>query len=551
MKQNSPVGQLPGDMSEEDVLTVYQRQNNISPVETVKAGTVLCEKYEVLRTQEAASGDSDLYMCTDGTSQYLARIFRNRTAVDEKIRDRLLRFRSSGAASIAAIGMYQECPVVVFPCFRWGSLQGERMTAEQISREVLPGVVQGLQDLHTAGIVHGSVKPSNIMRNEDRRTVSLVDFGLAPFRDPDSPGLSPEYCAPETVKKEVGEEADWYALGITIYELLCGYTPFAGMQVEDIAQVRATQGIQFPDQVSRKMRDLITGLTWPAISAKGGRISWDKRWGYKEVKRWLAGEKVRVPGEELRGVGSTEIQPYSFCGKQYTDIPSLVKALAENWEDGKKEFTRSLLTKHLLNCRPEAGRKCNAAEEEVERQDGRDDFIFWQLLYELDPDLKSFCWKGRDFENLPAFGRDVLENLWNGDLSDEPFYKEVLSEKLLSMFLSIRMIPGEKLKREVQGMEDMFQEIRQNQGDLLRVYYRMGYALSGQKLLCVNGEQLRTVGELASYMKRLIEEKSGRFEILCHKLVRFDGTLDPQLEAWLIAIGKEKQIEQWRTSLET
>lgn len=39
------------------------------------------------------------------------------------------------------------------------------------------------------------------------------------------------------------------------------------------------------------------------------------------------------------------------------------------------------------------------------------------------------------------------------------------------------------------------------------------------------------------------------FESLCHKLVGYDGQLDFQLETWLMAIGKQRELEKWRASI--
>ena len=77
----------------------------------------------------------------------------------------------------------------------------------------------------------------------------------------------------------------------------------------------------------------------------------------------------------------------------------------------------------------------------------------------------------------------------------------------------------------------------------------MAYTLSGQKLLLLDGEQIRTVGELANHMKNVLAESFDSFESLCHRLIDYDGNLDFQLETWLIAIGKQKEIDKWRTSL--
>ena len=69
-------------------------------------------------------------------------------------------------------------------------------------------------------------------------------------------------------------------------------------------------------------------------------------------------------------------------------------------------------------------------------------------------------------------------------------------------------------------------------------------------MLLLDGEQIRTVGELASYMRGLLEESFEKFELLCHRLVDYDGNLDFQLETWLMAIGKQKEIDKWRASMD-
>ena len=57
------------------------------------------------------------------------------------------------------------------------------------------------------------------------------------------------------------------------------------------------------------------------------------------------------------------------------------------------------------------------------------------------------------------------------------------------------------------------------------------------------------MGELANYMRDVLDTSMERFEALCHRLVDYDGNLDLQLEAWLIAIGRQNEIEQWRASI--
>lgn len=143
----------------------------------------------------------------------------------------------------------------------------------------------------------------------------------------------------------------------------------------------------------------------------------------------------------------------------------------------------------------------------------------------------------------------MLERLWDKDESQFPYYATVLSEKMLSAYVNQIAPRNEKLKKAAAAIEDSYELELINGTDMKRSYYLMAYTLSGQKLLLLNGEQFRTTGELANYMRSVLDESFERFESLCHKLVDYDGNLDFQLETWLIAIGKQKEIDKWRTSM--
>lgn len=95
-------------------------------------------------------------------------------------------------------------------------------------------VADALNHAHQRGLVHRDVKPNNILMSRDGRPL-LTDFGIAKAVH-ESTGLTrtgtsigtPEYMAPEQIQgQKVDGRTDIYALGIVLYEMLTGWTPFS------------------------------------------------------------------------------------------------------------------------------------------------------------------------------------------------------------------------------------------------------------------------------------------------------------------------------------
>jgi serine/threonine-protein kinase len=98
------------------------------------------------------------------------------------------------------------------------------------------GICEALDYMHKHGVVHRDLKPENIMVDE-QDNIKLIDFGIAMKEDArrltyagPSPMLgTPDYISPEQVKGQRGDQrSDIYALGIMLYEMLTGETPFSG-----------------------------------------------------------------------------------------------------------------------------------------------------------------------------------------------------------------------------------------------------------------------------------------------------------------------------------
>lgn len=109
-------------------------------------------------------------------------------------------------------------------------------------------ILQGIHYLHTLGVVHRDLKLDNILLSnmKPEAEIKIADFGLSALvrlgeggYDPDESNKRKRYCglhetwgtreyfAPELIDQAYGPQADVWALGCVLYEMLCGYQAFA------------------------------------------------------------------------------------------------------------------------------------------------------------------------------------------------------------------------------------------------------------------------------------------------------------------------------------
>ena len=118
-----------------------------------------------------------------------------------------------------------------------------------LALQIVDQVARALNAAQVHGLVHRDIKPANLMliREDDELNVKVIDFGLAKVMTPgaeDAATLSvggfvgtPHFASPEQLEeREIDVRSDIYSLGVTLWYMLAGQTPFAGSMAQVMSQ---------------------------------------------------------------------------------------------------------------------------------------------------------------------------------------------------------------------------------------------------------------------------------------------------------------------------
>lgn len=160
--------------------------------------------------------------------------------------------------------------------------------------------------------------------------------------------------------------------------------------------------LSFPANFPPRLKDLVLGLTYNDLSNRHDKDTPNRRWGYDEVRRWLRGEDVPVPGESAASESKPKFLPYSFGGVKHQTLESLVKAMLKDPAAGIWEAGRGILTHHFSLFAPDLERICREAEANLQKNTDAagSHQVFYRLMYRLAPKLKTIFCGGREFGSL-------------------------------------------------------------------------------------------------------------------------------------------------------
>ncbi|QJG66884.1 serine/threonine-protein kinase [Mycoplasma phocoenae] len=279
-------------------------------------------RYQILDKNLGSGGMGQVWKCRDTMTDKIVaiKVLRADTSETEKKRffneiDSLKKIRSDFVSKYYDAYVDKNEQWIVMEYVKGPTLKRWIDSTSSLNLHVAinyaKSIALALSDIHKANIIHRDLKSSNIIITETS-DIKIIDFGIALGENSLRHTMdgkvvgSPEYLAPELLKNSEPPsiQSDIYSLGILLYEMIEGHTPFAGGNINVVISKHLNQKVPnlstLNQLVPQSVQNIINKCT-----AKNPRDRYEDMIAlYNDLKTCLDKNRIldkpSVPGKKQR-----------------------------------------------------------------------------------------------------------------------------------------------------------------------------------------------------------------------------------------------------------
>ena len=451
--------------------------------------------YPVKKTISRAGGESIILLCADPDgNDVVAKVYYepvNGAGSSISTRSRVLEYMGTEEGkrytlAVSEIGLVEfsesKYYFEIMPYCPNTDLSDDGAFSFERLVEIAKQLNEALHSIHQAGIIHRDIKPENLYEIDGQ--IKLGDFGIAKNGAMGRSNVTEHilgtegYAAPETRRYIYNEKSDYYSLGVTLATLFEGHFVFDNMNYE--MQALAQESERLPllrvDPKREQLENLLNGLC---------RINSKQRFGYEEVKRWLA-------DHNYTGGGNEEEWPkaYRLLGDIYRDEQSMFEGITkdeQHWEEAKTMLYSKIIEQFFMSFRTDLARAAQIADE-LYRAENRDKglAVFLKNLFAPGP----IVWKGYTFTSLAELGSKMVAT------QNPAAYSELLQNHCISHWLS--NTEGIKVDDDTLKLVDAIEAVSATEPEI--ACYWFGNSFAPEKMLQICNKKVSTIAELVEAM---------------------------------------------------
>jgi serine/threonine protein kinase len=280
----------------------------VAPTKNLEAGSVFAGRYLILE-ELGRGGMGSVYKAFDKEveEKIALKTIKSEIAADEKV---IQRFRNElkiarkishkNVCRMFDLGREDDTYYIAMEYVSGEDLKSSVRRMGPLSTGKVLGfateICEGLAEAHRLGIVHRDLKPQNIMIDRDG-IAQIMDFGIARSRD--LKGMTengstigtPEYMSPEQVEGEdIDQRSDIYSMGVILYEMVTGRTPFEGKTPMSIAMKHVTEKPKEPKGLNMQISEDLSRVIMKCMEkdkARRYQSALDLLYALKEIERGI------------------------------------------------------------------------------------------------------------------------------------------------------------------------------------------------------------------------------------------------------------------------